>query len=268
MRAGRITLGMTAVLVAATGWLQADDNVQYLIGLRGAPANPLLRQSHDLEPGQGLLVRDVMLSGPASSAGMRVGDVVLSVGGKPIGTTAELQSAVQKAGEAKQNVKLEVIGINGDQRTVEIKPMDRRQVSPLQLAAGEGDTAKKILELLRNLDIEDLEEFDLGALGKLAEEFEFRVPNEGQPGRRDPLTLEGRVRLGDLIQGLLQPAVDESRVKQLESRIEKLEATVAELTRQLDAARRQNGESVEKPTPKKKRNRKKKDDASPSDSAA
>jgi serine protease Do len=59
-----------------------------------------LRHAVGLPPRDGLLVHAVDESGPAARAGIRRGDLIVSVGGAPVTTVEELAAALLAAGEA------------------------------------------------------------------------------------------------------------------------------------------------------------------------
>jgi serine protease Do len=75
----------------------------------------------------GVLVSSVTKDSPAAKAGIRAGDVITSVGGKPVTSTGELIEAVQKAGE---NASLEV-GYVRDKKpavaTATLEPRERQR---------------------------------------------------------------------------------------------------------------------------------------------
>lgn len=59
-----------------------------------------LRHAVGLPPRDGLLVHAIEESGPAARAGIRRGDLIVSVGGTPVTTVEELAAALVSAGEA------------------------------------------------------------------------------------------------------------------------------------------------------------------------
>lgn len=68
---------------------------------------------YDLELAQGVYIAQVVQNGPAAKAGLRKGDVVLSVGGVKTNSVAELRSAIE--GKAVGE-KVEVVFIRNDQQ--------------------------------------------------------------------------------------------------------------------------------------------------------
>jgi membrane-associated protease RseP (regulator of RpoE activity) len=69
----------------------------------------------------GLVVEDVMEDSPASEAGVKPGDVVLSVNGEKVKVFTQLQEAVQVAGKKEQPVVL-LLNRDGEETKVLVKP--------------------------------------------------------------------------------------------------------------------------------------------------
>lgn len=91
------------------------------LGLGLAALTPELRQRFDIEPGvEGVLVREVRPDGPAAAKGVREGDLILAVAGKPVRTPAEVVEAVRKAHAAGQQSVLVQLQRDGLQRFVAI----------------------------------------------------------------------------------------------------------------------------------------------------
>jgi serine protease Do len=71
--------------------------------------------------GQGVLVRSVFADSPAAKAGLKAGDVITSVNGDRIRSTAELRGKVAAKGDSSNSVKLGVIRNKGEMSvTVEL----------------------------------------------------------------------------------------------------------------------------------------------------
>jgi serine protease Do len=91
------------------------------LGLGLAALTPELRQRFDIEPGvEGVLVREVRPDGPAAAKGVREGDLILAVAGKPVRTPAEVVEAVRKAHGEGQRTVLVQLQRDGRQRFVAI----------------------------------------------------------------------------------------------------------------------------------------------------
>jgi Do/DeqQ family serine protease len=72
------------------------------IGVEPQDLTPELAESFGLASGQGVIITGVLQNGPAAQAGIRPGDVITAVAGRPVGNVAQLLSAVAalKPGEA------------------------------------------------------------------------------------------------------------------------------------------------------------------------
>jgi serine protease DegQ len=64
------------------------------IGVEQRDLTPDIAQTLNLPVKEGVLITGVLQSGPASAGGLRPGDVVVSVGGAPVATSAQLLNAV------------------------------------------------------------------------------------------------------------------------------------------------------------------------------
>lgn len=64
------------------------------IGVQPRDLDPEFAQSFKLPVNEGVLITGVLQDGPASSAGMKPGDVVTSIAGTPVRNTAQLMNAV------------------------------------------------------------------------------------------------------------------------------------------------------------------------------
>ena len=64
------------------------------IGVEPQDLTPELAESFGLAPGAGVVITGVLQNGPAAQAGIRPGDVITAVGGKPVSTVPQLLSAV------------------------------------------------------------------------------------------------------------------------------------------------------------------------------
>jgi len=64
------------------------------IGVEPQDLTPELAESFGLQTGTGVIITGVLQNGPAAQAGIRPGDVVTAVGGKPVNSVAQLLSAV------------------------------------------------------------------------------------------------------------------------------------------------------------------------------
>jgi serine protease Do len=95
-----------------------------------------LAESLGLERRKGALISDVAPNGPAARAGLRRGDVIIAVDGKPTANAALLRNAIGLAGNGKQ-IELEIDRNGKTQKvtvTLEEPPKDRAR--PAKLEAG------------------------------------------------------------------------------------------------------------------------------------
>jgi serine protease DegQ len=64
------------------------------IGVEPADLSPELMETFGVKAERGVLITGVLQNGPAAQAGIRPGDVIVDVGGKPIANVSELLSTV------------------------------------------------------------------------------------------------------------------------------------------------------------------------------
>ena len=90
------------------------------IGVGIQDITPDLREAFDLEHGQfGVLVTNVVEGSPAQQAGMRSGDIIIEVDGKPARSTAQLRSLIGIR-EIGDRLELTIIR-EGDRKTLQVK---------------------------------------------------------------------------------------------------------------------------------------------------
>lgn len=92
-------------------------------GRRGANAQPWLGITTESVRGNLMVVR-VAPDGPADSAGVSPGDIVLGVGDERVGDQAEFYRKVWKVGPAGSTIPLKVLK-DGDVRSLAVKSIDR-----------------------------------------------------------------------------------------------------------------------------------------------
>ena len=94
------------------------------IGVRVQTVTPELAEGLGLAQAWGVILADVYPAGPAAAAGMRVGDVVLSLDGKPMENARQFEVNLYPRGVG-ETVRVEVL--RGDQRAVYmVSPVERR----------------------------------------------------------------------------------------------------------------------------------------------
>ena len=107
---------------------------------------PELAESMKLKTDQGVLVSQIFEGGPADKAGIKAGDAIIELNGKPVKTPSELQNTVAwLAPGAKTDV---VILRDGKRQTLKVT-VDKRPEQPEALAAAPGAPAN-----LKDLGIE------------------------------------------------------------------------------------------------------------------
>ncbi len=77
------------------------------IGLTLLDLTPELRELYTGSKDSGVLVSSVEPDGPAAKAGIRVGDVIVKIGGESVSRTGEISRAIRRT-EAGQKLRLEV----------------------------------------------------------------------------------------------------------------------------------------------------------------
>lgn len=125
----RIQHGMTLARV---------ERPVYVIGLSAARVGPLLKSQLRLSEGEGLDVVAIEPNGPASKAGVVVGDVLLKVGGKSVGDVGRLAELIQDNGDKPLN--LEVIH-EGNRKSVSATPEKQLRDVTFRLQFLEGAAA-------------------------------------------------------------------------------------------------------------------------------
>ena len=127
-------------------------------GFLGVQPQPITQDMVDtlaLKSTQGALLADVVKGGPADKAGIKPGDVVVSLNGKPVTDANQLTRDVG-AIPPGQTVKLEVIR-DGKARQVEVKLAERPdETETTSRAGGQGADADKSTGDLLGVRVQDL----------------------------------------------------------------------------------------------------------------
>lgn len=93
------------------------------IGVEPQDLTPELAESFGLEAGAGVIITGVLQNGPAAQAGIRPGDVITHVAGKPVNNVAQLLSAVA-ALKPSETAALDVVRKDG-KKQLQVTPGKR-----------------------------------------------------------------------------------------------------------------------------------------------
>ncbi|HEY6727091.1 MAG TPA: DegQ family serine endoprotease [Polyangiaceae bacterium] len=97
---------------------QTGKVVRGWLGVAIQEVDQELAKAMKLPSADGVLISDVKLGGPADKAGLKRGDVVLSVGGQKVDTTGRLRNLVAQEG-ADKKVPLEIMR-DGKRQTIQV----------------------------------------------------------------------------------------------------------------------------------------------------
>jgi membrane-associated protease RseP (regulator of RpoE activity) len=176
---GKVRVGAGGVRVGPGGVEVAPGGVhvhvgplklsEYWLGVECYPAAGPLRTQLGLPADQGLVVERVLSDGPAAEAGLQQHDVLVTAGGQPLKTVADLARAVDQA-QAKE-LALEVIR-GGQKQTITVTPAKRPATArPLYpFAVPEGPEWDRVERWFKHLWPEE------GAEGRAPMRFRFWRP--------------------------------------------------------------------------------------------
>lgn len=102
------------------------------IGVEPQDLSPELAESFGMQPGTGVIISGVLQNGPAAQAGVRPGDVITAVAGRPVTNVAQLLSAVASL-QPGTPTTLDVVRREGKTK-IEVTPgrrnLPRQQLTP------------------------------------------------------------------------------------------------------------------------------------------
>jgi serine protease DegQ len=102
------------------------------IGVEPQDLSPELAENFGMQPGTGVIISGVLQNGPAAQAGIRPGDVITAVAGRPVNNVAQLLSAVANLAPGTP-ASLDVVRRDGKTK-VEVTPgkrnLPRQQATP------------------------------------------------------------------------------------------------------------------------------------------
>jgi serine protease Do len=137
---------------------QLEKTGRVVRGFLGVQPQPITQDMVDtlgLKSTQGALLADVVKGGPADKAGIKPGDVVVSLNGKPVTDANQLTRDVG-AIAPEQTVKLEIVR-DGKARQVEVKLGERPdETETTSRAGGQGGDADKSSGDLLGVRVQDL----------------------------------------------------------------------------------------------------------------
>ena len=129
--------------------------VRGFLGVQPQPITQDMVDSLGLKSTQGALIADVVKGGPADKAGIKPGDVVAALNGKPVSDNNQLTRDVG-AIPPSQSVKLDVVR-DGKTRTVEVKLAERPdEVDQSSRGGGQGGESDKSSGDLLGLRVQEL----------------------------------------------------------------------------------------------------------------
>ena len=83
-----------------------DPQTEYYLGVPLEPVDDALRAQLGLSAGQGVVITEVVKDSPAEKAGVKIHDVALELGGKPIGSREDLVRLVQANRDMPSTLKV------------------------------------------------------------------------------------------------------------------------------------------------------------------
>src|SRR5919198_5635819 len=89
-----VLLGAGLAVAGSGPWGFAFNPVSVQLGVRLIETTAQLREALGVEADRGMLVLEVEAHGPAEKAGLRAGDVLTRVAGKPVGDATEVLDAL------------------------------------------------------------------------------------------------------------------------------------------------------------------------------
>lgn len=118
------------------------------IGVRIGLIDQKMAKTLGLDKPSGVLVQDVMRDGAAEAAGLKQGDVIVSVDNVPVNTAGHLQSLVAQK-KAGQEVRLKIFRYGSTfEKAVKLRPRDEEEVATdardRDTEAGEATEAKSL----------------------------------------------------------------------------------------------------------------------------
>lgn len=254
-------LGNAAGAVPLPGFVPANTQIsKYFIGVHCEPVDDATREELRLAEKAGLQVIEVTPDSPAQKAGLQAGDVLLYANDTELGSREQLIDAVQKAGEAKDELAFSIVR-DGKEEKVVVRPGERPEMPAIPNMPG----MPAMPPMIGGMDIEvDGEGMapDMEALKKQMEQLRvqilqngpegvvqgFAVPMpgiiRGMPEGFDPEQMEQLKAEMESARKQLEQAREEMEKAQTELR-EELQRTQREIREQMDEARKQLEKAIQ-----------------------
>jgi serine protease Do len=138
------------------------------LGVVIQPVTQELAESFDLERPQGALIANVMPDSPASQAGLKPGDIIMSYDGTTIQTSGELPPLVG-ATPVGETASLEILR-NGKKREIKVTIQTLEEEKTETLAAASNGSASPLNIVVAELTTAQRKELDIGKRGVLVKE--------------------------------------------------------------------------------------------------
>lgn len=250
-----LQLGGEPQAIPLPGFMPATAQIsKYFIGVHCEPVDELTREELRLAEKAGLQVIEVTPDSPAQKAGLEPGDVLLYANDSELGSREQLIDAVQKAGEANDELAFSIVR-DGKEEKVVVRPGERPEMPGMPLMPpgiaglnldieGEGnapdmEALKKQMEQMRMQILQN------GPNGQV-QGFAVPMPGiiRGMPEGFDPEQMEQLKAEMESAREQLEQARTEMEKAQTELR-EELQRTQREIREQMDEARKQLEKAIQ-----------------------
>jgi serine protease Do len=176
------------------------------LGVAIADLTPEKAKQMDINDSKGVLIPEVMVDSPAAKAGVKAGDVIVEMDGKPVGRAGELQRQIALK-EPGKSVKLVIIR-DDSRKTITVK-LGKRPSREELIAGRSGNAAERLGMTVRDLTEDAAKQYGYeGLTGVLVTSVE-----EGSPAA------ESGIEQGCLIQEVNRNSVTD--VKQFDEEVQK-----------------------------------------------
>jgi serine protease Do len=176
------------------------------LGVAIADLTPEKAKQMDINDSKGVLIPEVMVDSPAAKAGVKAGDVIVEMDGKPVGRAGELQRQIALK-EPDKSVKLVIIR-DDSRKTITVK-LGKRPSREELIAGRSGNAAERLGMTVRDLTEDAAKQYGYeGLTGVLVTSVE-----EGSPAA------ESGIEQGCLIQEVNRNSVTD--VKQFDEEVQK-----------------------------------------------